>query len=219
MHEASPMRHDVGRRDGRAHEEAHDLRVVGRSPRSTPSRWPAPRAFTSGRPEGKRFIDFNSQLMCVNIGHGDQRVIRAIQAAGRDAGLRQPVHGHRAARAARGEAGRDHAGRHRHVLLHQRRRRGQRERHQDGARSSRAGTRSWRATGRTTAARPARSRSPATLGAGPPSRACPGSSTCSTRTTASQRGWDTVEQSLADARGGDPARRAAAPSRRSSSSR
>jgi taurine--2-oxoglutarate transaminase len=31
-------------------------------------------------PEGKRFLDFNSQLMCVNIGHGDPRVIRAIQA-------------------------------------------------------------------------------------------------------------------------------------------
>src|SRR3954464_14350644 len=31
-------------------------------------------------PEGKRFIDFNSQLMCVNIGHGDERVIRAIKA-------------------------------------------------------------------------------------------------------------------------------------------
>jgi len=31
-------------------------------------------------PEGKRYIDFNSQLMCVNIGHGDRRVIRAIQA-------------------------------------------------------------------------------------------------------------------------------------------
>src|SRR5262249_47365860 len=31
-------------------------------------------------PEGKRFIDFNSQLMCVNIGHGDERVIRAIEA-------------------------------------------------------------------------------------------------------------------------------------------
>jgi taurine--2-oxoglutarate transaminase len=29
-------------------------------------------------PEGKRYIDFNSQLMCVNIGHGDDRVIRAI---------------------------------------------------------------------------------------------------------------------------------------------
>lgn len=30
-------------------------------------------------PEGKRYIDFNSQLMCVNIGHGDERVISAIQ--------------------------------------------------------------------------------------------------------------------------------------------
>ena len=29
-------------------------------------------------PEGKRFIDFNSQLMSVNIGHGDPRVISAI---------------------------------------------------------------------------------------------------------------------------------------------
>jgi taurine--2-oxoglutarate transaminase len=30
-------------------------------------------------PEGKRFIDFNSQLMSVNIGHGDERVINAIR--------------------------------------------------------------------------------------------------------------------------------------------
>jgi len=30
-------------------------------------------------PEGKRYIDFNSQLMCVNVGHGDPRVIKAIQ--------------------------------------------------------------------------------------------------------------------------------------------
>ncbi len=30
-------------------------------------------------PEGRRFIDFNSQLMCVNIGHGDPRVVKAIQ--------------------------------------------------------------------------------------------------------------------------------------------
>ncbi|HUB02948.1 MAG TPA: aminotransferase class III-fold pyridoxal phosphate-dependent enzyme [Terriglobales bacterium] len=29
-------------------------------------------------PEGKCFIDFNSQLMSVNIGHGDERVIQAI---------------------------------------------------------------------------------------------------------------------------------------------
>ncbi len=30
-------------------------------------------------PEGKRYIDFNSQLMCVNTGHGDPRIIKAIQ--------------------------------------------------------------------------------------------------------------------------------------------
>jgi taurine--2-oxoglutarate transaminase len=30
-------------------------------------------------PDGRRFLDFNSQLMCVNIGHGDERVVRAIQ--------------------------------------------------------------------------------------------------------------------------------------------
>ncbi|MGD0609935.1 MAG: aminotransferase class III-fold pyridoxal phosphate-dependent enzyme [Anaerolineales bacterium] len=30
--------------------------------------------------DGKRYLDFNSMTMCVNIGHGDERVIRAIQA-------------------------------------------------------------------------------------------------------------------------------------------
>jgi len=30
-------------------------------------------------PEGKRFLDFNSQLMCVNVGHSDERVVKAIQ--------------------------------------------------------------------------------------------------------------------------------------------
>jgi taurine--2-oxoglutarate transaminase len=30
-------------------------------------------------PEGKRYLDFNSQLMCVNIGHGDERVVQAIR--------------------------------------------------------------------------------------------------------------------------------------------
>jgi taurine---2-oxoglutarate transaminase len=29
-------------------------------------------------PDGKRYIDFNSQLMCVNIGHADPRVVKAI---------------------------------------------------------------------------------------------------------------------------------------------
>src|SRR5580693_4253070 len=31
-------------------------------------------------PDGKRYLDFNSQLMCVNIGHADPRVVKAIQA-------------------------------------------------------------------------------------------------------------------------------------------
>jgi taurine--2-oxoglutarate transaminase len=30
-------------------------------------------------PEGKRFLDFNSQLMCTNIGHSHPRVVKAIQ--------------------------------------------------------------------------------------------------------------------------------------------
>src|SRR4029453_14659610 len=33
-------------------------------------------------PEGRRILDFNSQLMSVNIGHGDRRVIEAITEQG-----------------------------------------------------------------------------------------------------------------------------------------
>ena len=43
---------------------------------------PIPVAGASGcyfwTPEGKRYLDFNSQLMCTNIGHGHPRVIEAI---------------------------------------------------------------------------------------------------------------------------------------------
>lgn len=34
--------------------------------------------------DGKRYLDFNSQLMCVNIGHGDERVIEAIAQQARE---------------------------------------------------------------------------------------------------------------------------------------
>lgn len=34
--------------------------------------------------EGKRYLDFNSMTMCVNIGHGDERVINAIIKQARD---------------------------------------------------------------------------------------------------------------------------------------
>ena len=64
--------------------------IVALSKQHTISEWavqgtvdPIPVARAKGiyfwTPEGKRFIDFNSQLMCVNIGHGDTRVIQAIQ--------------------------------------------------------------------------------------------------------------------------------------------
>jgi taurine--2-oxoglutarate transaminase len=64
--------------------------IVALSKRHTLFEWsaqaavdPIPVARASGiyfwTPEGKRFIDFNSQLMCVNVGHGEPRVIRAIQ--------------------------------------------------------------------------------------------------------------------------------------------
>src|SRR3989304_6165800 len=63
--------------------------ILALSRRHTISEWavqsavdPIPVARAKGvyfwTPEGKRFIDFNSQLMCVNIGHGDERVTRAI---------------------------------------------------------------------------------------------------------------------------------------------
>src|SRR5687768_5758580 len=44
---------------------------------------PIPMARSKGvyfwTPEGKRYLDFNSQLMCVNVGHSEPRVIKAIQ--------------------------------------------------------------------------------------------------------------------------------------------
>src|ERR687897_494105 len=64
--------------------------LVALSKRHTIYEWSAQRTFepipVAGAkgvyfwtPEGKRFIDFNSQLMSVNIGHGDARVIDAMQ--------------------------------------------------------------------------------------------------------------------------------------------
>ncbi len=42
-------------------------------------------------PEGKRILDFNSQLMSVNIGHGDHRVIDAINAQAQKLQFVQPA--------------------------------------------------------------------------------------------------------------------------------
>ena len=42
---------------------------------------------------GKRYLDFNSMVMCVNIGHGDERVIEAIVRQARElpAQLGEPI--------------------------------------------------------------------------------------------------------------------------------
>ena len=64
--------------------------IVALSKRHTMTEWiaqesanPIPVARAEGiyfwTPEGKQFVDFNSQLMCVNIGHGDSRVLSAMQ--------------------------------------------------------------------------------------------------------------------------------------------
>ena len=76
-------------------------------------------------PEGKRPLDFNSQLMGVNIGHGDRRVIEAIEKQAGEARLHQPLHDDGGRARLRREARRDAAGGHGEGLLHARRGRGQ----------------------------------------------------------------------------------------------
>ena len=67
--------------------------------------------------------------MCTNIGHSHPRVIKAIQEQAAKLCYANPFMATEP-RARLGEEARgDHPGRHRHLLLHQRRRRGQRERH------------------------------------------------------------------------------------------
>lgn len=67
-----------------------DSEVVDLCRRHTMFEWsaqgavdPIPMARAKGvyfwTPDGKRYLDFNSQLMCVNAGHGDERIVRAIQ--------------------------------------------------------------------------------------------------------------------------------------------
>jgi taurine---2-oxoglutarate transaminase len=67
-----------------------DAELVARTKAHTLFEWsaqskvdPIPVAGAKGcwfwTPDGKRYLDFNSQLMCMNIGHGDGRVIKAIQ--------------------------------------------------------------------------------------------------------------------------------------------
>ena len=60
-------------------------------------------------PEGDRILDFNSQLMSVNIGHGDRRVDRRDHRAGAEAAVRPAGFRDRAPGAPRCQARRDPA--------------------------------------------------------------------------------------------------------------
>ncbi len=94
------------------------------------SRSPAPRASTSTRPDGTRWIDFNSQLMSVLHRPRPPEGDRGDQGAGWTT-LDLRLSGHRPPRS-RARLGKLLAelvpGRHQHLLLHPGRRRGQRER-------------------------------------------------------------------------------------------
>src|ERR1700693_4458673 len=56
--------------------------------------------------DGRRFIDFNSQLMCVNAGHGDHRIIDAIKRQAEQLPYIRPVMAHRTRRPRRAYPGR-----------------------------------------------------------------------------------------------------------------
>ena len=58
--------------------------------------------------DGKRYLDFNSMTMCVNIGHGDQRVIDAIVDQARELPYAGPPMTTKPRAILRQAAGRDH---------------------------------------------------------------------------------------------------------------
>ena len=98
---------------------------------------PIPVAGAEGRHfwdyDGKRYLDFASQLVNVSIGHGHPKLDRRDQGAGREALHDRAADGDRAALAARRAARRGDARQPEDVVLHQRRRRGERERDQGRA--------------------------------------------------------------------------------------
>ena len=102
-----------------------------RAPGTRCTSW-TPRAATSPTANGKRYLDFSSQLMCSNLGHKNQAVIEAIAGAGRASCPTScpatPLH--RACRAQQ-PAPRSPPRRPQQILLHHLRHRGQRSRLQD----------------------------------------------------------------------------------------
>ena len=87
--------------------------------------------FTDGA--GKRYLDFSAQLMCVNLGHKNPRVVEAIAEQARELAFVGAGVCDHCPRAAEREAARSAAGGAGQVLLCDQRDRGQRSRVQDCA--------------------------------------------------------------------------------------
>ena len=155
--------------------------------------------------DGNRYLDFASQLVNVSIGHQHPKLVAAIkEQADRLCTIGPPmavdVRSELARLHGRGDAGRPAL-----LVLHERRRRGERERDQARALGHRPPQGDRALPLATTAPRPARSRSRATRAAGPRSRGSRASCGCSTRTrTAARRVTPTRARS---ARAGRTSRR------------
>jgi taurine--2-oxoglutarate transaminase len=131
--------------------------------------------------DGNRYLDFCSQLVNVSIGHSHPKVVQAIK----DQAEKLATIGPPMATESRSRLGKLLAEVTPGNLTMSFFTNGGAEANENAIKLARwytVATRSSRATAATTARRPARSRSPATLAAGSPSRACRASSGCSTRT-------------------------------------
>ena len=117
----------------------------------------APRALGSGTTTATRYLDFSSQLVNTNIGHQHPKVVAAIKEQADLLCTVAPQHANDKRARAGPAGGRARARRHRHGVLHQRRRRGERERDAHGAPPHRPPQDDGRRTARTTAAPAARS--------------------------------------------------------------
>ena len=108
--------------------------------------------------DGKRYLDFASQLVNVNIGHQHPKIIQAIKdQADQLCTIGPPMANESRSKLGR-HARRGDAGRSLGLVLHERRRGGERERREARADGRPAVTRSSRATARTTVRRTERSR-------------------------------------------------------------
>ena len=139
--------------------------------------------------------------MCVNIGHGDARVVKAIAGSGGGACYVNPFMATEPRARLGAKLADDRARRHRRVLLHERRRRSQRERDQDRARRDRPAEdpRALPLVSRRHGRRDFRDRRSAALGR---ARDAGRRFTSLNPYHGIQRGWDSAEQALAIPRRG-----------------